>query len=119
MDKVTICDLEVFCRVGVPDEERAKPQRLLVSVELELDFAPAVLGDNLAATVDYDAVARRLVAFGAAKSWKLIETLAVDIAEMVLAEFRAQAVAVEVKKFILPNAKFVSVCVRRTWTSVS
>ena len=115
MDKITICDLEVFYRVGVPDEERAKPQRLLVSVELELDFSKAATGDDLAATIDYEAVAQRLVAFGAGRSWKLIETLAVDVAEMVLAEFRPQAVSVDVKKFILPGAKFVSASVRRGW----
>ena len=113
MDKITICDLEVFCRIGVPDEERAKPQRLLVSVELELDFAKAAAGDDLAGTIDYHAVAQRLAAFGAGGSWKLIETLAVDVAEMVLAEFKPQAVGVEVKKFAVPGAKSVSASVRR------
>lgn len=112
MDKITICDLEIFCRVGVPDEERAKPQRLLVSVELELDFAKAAAGDDLAATIDYEAVARRLIGLGESKSWKLVETLAVDIADMVLAEFKPQAVTVEAKKFALPGAKFVSASVR-------
>lgn len=113
MDKITIHDLEVLCRVGVTDEERAKPQRLLLTVEMELDFSRAASSDDLAATIDYDSVARRLAAFGASGSWKLIETLAVGLAEMVLADFKPQAVTVDVKKFVLPNAKSVSASVRR------
>lgn len=113
MDRITIADLEVFYRVGVPDAERAQPQRLLLTVELELDFTAAAAGDDLTRTVDYFALSRRLLAFGEGRSWKLIETLAVDLAALTLAEFAAQAVTVEVKKFILPETRFVSVRVTR------
>jgi dihydroneopterin aldolase len=41
MSKISIVDLEVFYRVGVPDEERAQPQRLLLTVEMESDFSAA------------------------------------------------------------------------------
>jgi 7,8-dihydroneopterin aldolase/epimerase/oxygenase len=64
-------------------------------------------------TIDYYAVSRRLLAFGEGRSWKLIETLAVDIAAMVLADFGAEAVTVEVKKFIIPEARHVSVRLTR------
>jgi FolB domain-containing protein len=47
MDQIIIKDLEVFYRVGVPDQERAKPQRLLLTVELEHDFTRAAGTDNL------------------------------------------------------------------------
>ena len=40
MSKISIVDLEVFYCVGVTDEERAKPQRLLLTVEMSLDFPP-------------------------------------------------------------------------------
>jgi dihydroneopterin aldolase len=46
--------------------------------------------------------------------WKLIETLAVDIAQMILEEFGPRSVAVEVKKFIIPQARHVSVRVTRS-----
>jgi dihydroneopterin aldolase len=51
--------------------------------------------------------------YGKGRSWKLIETLAVDLAAMILAEFKPERVAVEVKKFVLPEARWVSVRVRR------
>ena len=64
MDKITICDLEVFYRVGVPDRERAQTQRLLLTVEIMREISSAATSDDLAATIDYDAVAQRLLCRG-------------------------------------------------------
>ncbi len=113
MDQIHIEDLEVRYCVGVPDEERAHPQRLLLSLTLYHNFQAAAEADELQHTVDYYALSRRLLKLGEGRSWRLIETLAVDIAELVLREFRPAAVEVEVKKFILPEARWVSVKVRR------
>ncbi|HEV2327933.1 MAG TPA: dihydroneopterin aldolase [Verrucomicrobiae bacterium] len=109
--KITITDLEVFYCVGVPDEERARPQRLLLTVEMGFDFSAAAKSDSIADTIDYFAVSQRLLKFGEGKSWKLIEKLAADICEMILAQFRPQTVTVEVKKFPIPQARYVSVTV--------
>jgi dihydroneopterin aldolase len=111
--KISIVDLEVFYRVGVPDAERAQPQRLLLTVEMESDFSKAAKGDSIADTIDYFAVTQRLLKFGDGKSWKLIEKLAADIADAILSEFKPQSVAVEVKKFVIPQARRVSVAVTR------
>ena len=113
MDKIIISDLEVFYRVGVPDAERAKPQRLLISVEMTRDFAAAATADDLTKTIDYDAVTRRLLKFDEGRSWKLIERLAADIAEMILAEFAPDTVSVEVKKSVVPEARYVAVQLTR------
>lgn len=112
-DKITICDLEVFYHVGVPEAERAKAQRLLLSVEMLSDFTTAAAADDLAQTIDYDAVCQRLLAFGQDCHWELIETLAVDIAQMIRTDFSAKAVSVEVKKFIIPQARYIAVSVTR------
>jgi FolB domain-containing protein len=112
MSKITIADLEVYYCVGVPDEERAQPQRLLLTVELFFDYSGAAAGDRLIRTIDYFTVSQRLLNFGEGRSWKLIEKVAVNVAEMVLAEFKPEAVMVEVKKFALPQARYVSA----TWT---
>ena len=113
MDKITICDLEVSYCVGVPDEERAKPQRLLLTVEMEHDFKTAASEDELSGTIDYFAVSQRLLGFGDGVHWKLIETLAVDIAQMILEDFGPRSVTVEVKKFIIPQAAYVATRVTR------
>jgi 7,8-dihydroneopterin aldolase/epimerase/oxygenase len=109
MSRIAIIDLEVFYRVGVPDAERAQPQRLLLTIEMESDFSAAAKTDSIADTIDYFAVSQRLLKFGDGKSWKLIEKLAADICDMILSEFKPQSVSVEVKKFPIPQARQVSV----------
>jgi len=111
MDRIAIHDLTVFYQVGVPDEERAQPQRLALTVEMDHDFSR--VADALDKTIDYQAVSQRLLDFGGGRSWKLIETLAAELAEMILREFKPSRVTVEVKKFIIPPAGHVSVRVSR------
>jgi 7,8-dihydroneopterin aldolase/epimerase/oxygenase len=112
-DLIFIEDLEVHYRVGVPESERAEPQRLLLCIELTHDFTEAAASDDLRQTLDYYAVTRRLLEYGQGRSWRLIETLAVEIAELVLEEFQAATVRVTVKKFILPETRYVAVRVER------
>jgi FolB domain-containing protein len=114
MSKISIVDLEVFYHVGVPDEERAKPQRLLLTVEMEFDFSSAAMNDRVTKTIDYFAVSRRLLKFGEGRSWKLIETVATDVADLVLTEFHPENVMVEVKKFPIPQANCVSVSLAKS-----
>src|SRR5271167_1551599 len=109
MSRISIVDLEVYYRVGVPEGERAQPQRLLLTVEMESDFAAAAKSDSIADTIDYFAVSQRLLKFGDGKSWKLIEKLAADICDMILSEFKPDSVTVEAKKFPIPKARYVSV----------
>jgi dihydroneopterin aldolase len=111
VSKISIIDLEVFYRVGVPEAERVKPQRLLLTVEMGFDFSAAARSDNIRDTIDYFAVSQRLLKFGEGHSWKLIEKLAADIADMVLSEFKPERVTVEVKKFPIPEAHCVSATV--------
>ena len=109
MDTITINDLEVFYCVGVPDAERAQPQRLLLTIEIKHDFRAASVEDELGNTIDYFAVSQRLLKFGDGVHWKLIETVAVDAAQMILDDFGPRSVTIEVKKFIIPHARHVSV----------
>lgn len=109
MSHIKITDLEVRYHVGVPDAERAQPQRLLLTVDMESDFSAAATSDDITATMDYYTVAQRLLKLGTGRSWKLIETLAVEIADLVLREFRPQSVTVEVTKFPIAQARCVSV----------
>ena len=112
-DRIIISDLEVSFQVGITEQERARAQRLLISVEMDHDFTTAAARDNLADTIDYAAVTDRLLHFGNGCHWELIETLAAEIATMVLEEFKPHRVTVEVKKFIIPQARHVSVRLTR------
>ncbi|HEY8900332.1 MAG TPA: dihydroneopterin aldolase [Chthoniobacterales bacterium] len=112
-DWIEIRGLEVDTHIGVPETERATPQRLLVDVRLKPPRRFSEMPDSIAATVDYFALAQRIVSLAAEHSRRLIETLADDIADMVMRETAVQCVEVSVRKFILPNAEFVAVhCTR-------
>jgi 7,8-dihydroneopterin aldolase/epimerase/oxygenase len=114
ISKITITDLEVFYCVGVTDEERAKPQRLLVTVDMALDFSSAATSDRIEKTINYQQVADEVLKYGEGRNWKLIERLASNLADFVLAEYHPEAVLVEVKKFVVPQARHVSVSVTKT-----
>ncbi|HZL44531.1 MAG TPA: dihydroneopterin aldolase [Verrucomicrobiae bacterium] len=114
MSRISIVDFEVFYCVGLGDEERANPQRLLVTVDLDYDFSSASVSDRIEKTINYQTVADRLLKFGTGRSWKLIEKVVASVADMILAEFRPQAVTVELKKFTVPQARYVSVTVTRS-----
>lgn len=113
-DIITLCDLEVCYHVGVTAAERSRAQRLLITIEMVSDFGKAAGSDDLGDTLDYAALSQRLYRFGNDRQWQLIETLAVDLAEMVLADFNPPQVTVEVKKFAIPETRFVSVRTTRS-----
>jgi FolB domain-containing protein len=114
MSRISIVDLEVFYSVGLTEEERAKPQRLLLTVDLDFDFSSASVSDRIERTINYQTVADKLLKFGHGRSWKLIEKVVANAADMLLIEFRPQSITVEVKKFALPQARYVSVMVTRS-----
>jgi FolB domain-containing protein len=114
MAKITIADLEVHYCVGVSNEERAKPQRLLLTVEMQLDISAAAVSDRVEKSINYQSVADELLKFGEGRSWKLLEKLVTNIADRILSEYKPQAVLVEVKKFVIPQARYVAVSLTKT-----
>ncbi len=113
-DRVFVRGLEVFAAIGVPDAERRRPQRLEVDVEIIPAGSFATMADDVARTVDYSAVARRVRAEAAVRPRRLIETLADELAALLLAEFSAAAVTVEIRKFVLPRCAHVAVRAERS-----
>ena len=107
IERIHIEQLEVSAHVGVPDQERAQPQRLVFNVTLWPEVAEP--GDDLARTVNYSAAADCLKQFVQGQSCRLIETLAEGAAKELLTKFKLRRVEVEVRKFVLPDAAFVAV----------
>ena len=110
---IAIRGLEVMAHVGVPEEERAVAQRLLIDLRFASLARPESLDDDITQTVDYHAVSRRVVEISVARPRKLIETLADELADSLLAEFALRWIEVTIRKFILPNTEWVSVTIRR------
>ena len=113
-DKIHIEQLDVFTRIGVPEEERANPQKLTVSISLWPYQEPSDLADDIERTVNYSAVAEETKNFVRDQSVSLIETLVEQLASHLLKSFPIQKVTIELRKFALQDAKYVSVTVTRT-----
>ena len=107
IDRIHIEQLEVRGRVGVLDSERAEPQRLIFNVTLRPEIAEP--RDDIGNTVNYSAVAERVKEFVRGHDYKLIETLAEETAAHLLEQFNLRKGEVEVRKFVLPDANYVSV----------
>jgi 7,8-dihydroneopterin aldolase/epimerase/oxygenase len=113
VDVIEIRRLRVVTFIGVPDEERAAEQTLLVSVRMTPTRGFDGLEDDVARTVDYHQVSLEIEALGAARPRRLIETLAVEIAEDLLDRHPLVRVAVTIEKHILPQTECVAVHVER------
>jgi 7,8-dihydroneopterin aldolase/epimerase/oxygenase len=112
-DEIRIEELELMARVGVPAEERADPQRLVVSITLQPLHSFGDTGDDLSRTIDYAAVCAEVRRFVGRRQDKLIETLADEIAAHLLRQFKLLAVELELRKFVLPETRYVAVRVAR------
>ncbi len=101
-DKLLLEDVRFYGQHGLTKAEQAVGAWFSVDVELALDLAPAAVSDDLAAAVDYGAVARRIVELGTGQRVNLIERLASLIADALLKEFPAQEVRLRVRKLAPP-----------------
>ena len=113
-DEIRIEQLEVSARIGVPEEERVTPQRLTINISFWPYQQTRDLADNIHNAVNYSVVADETKSFVRGQSVNLIETLADQVAAHLLKTFPIQKVTVEVRKFALPDAKYVSATVTRS-----
>ena len=113
-DEIHIEQLDVFTRVGVPEEERANPQRLTISISFWPYQQTSDLTDHIESTVNYSTVAEETKNFLRDQSVSLIETLAERLASHLLRNFPIQKLTIELRKFPLEDAKYVSVTITRT-----
>jgi len=111
--QIHIEQLKVFARVGVPQTERARRQRLVLNITLWPARDLRDLQDRIAQTVDYSALCREAKDFLSRQSPKLLETLANDLASQFLRKFPVRKISVEIRKFVLKDAAYASVTVTR------
>ena len=113
-DEIHIAELEISTRIGVPEQERTAPQRLTVNISFWPYQQTRDVADNIANTVNYSVVADETKRFVRDQSLSLIETLADRLANHLLKTFPIQKVTVELRKFPLRDAKYVSATVTRS-----
>jgi len=113
MDALSVVGIELWLKVGCTAEERAFPQRILLDVKLEGDFAAAGRTDDLARSIDYAAVTAGLKRALLKNPRRLIEAVAEDAARWVLTHTLARAVAVKARKRALPGMDYAEIEIYR------
>ncbi len=86
-DTISLRGVRAFGRHGVLDAERREGQDFVVDVALELDASVAGTSDDVADTVNYADVAADIVAIIEGEPRNLIESVAADIANRILARY--------------------------------
>jgi len=87
MDTIFIHDLRIDTVIGIYDWERSIRQTVSLDLEMATDIRKAAASDAIDDTLNYKAVAKRVIAFVEDSRFQLVETLAERVAELVLAEF--------------------------------
>jgi len=87
MDTVFINDLRIETIIGIYDWERKVRQTVSLDLEMATDIRKAASSDSIEDTLNYKAVAKRLIAFVGESEFQLVETLAERIAGIVTEEF--------------------------------
>ena len=89
-DRIELRGLRIRGHHGVFDHERRDGQDFVVDITVWIDLAAAAASDDLADTVDYGALAQRAADIVAGPPRKLIETVAAEIADDVMADERVR-----------------------------
>jgi dihydroneopterin aldolase len=114
MDSVFVRSLTVHAILGVNPDERVTPQPVLISFVLAVDTRAAGASDDIDDAVDYAKAAERVATLTREGKFQLAEALAEHLAAMLLAEFPADLVRVEVEKpEALADAASVGVSIER------
>ena len=87
MDIIFLRGLEVETVIGIYDWERTIRQTVIIDLEMGTDIRNAAATDDIAHTLDYKTLSKRIIAFVEASEFQLVETLAEKISNIILDEF--------------------------------
>lgn len=116
-DTIFLYELQVETTIGIWDWERKIRQLVSIDLEMGADIKRAAEKDSVESTLNYKAVAKRVQQFVLESEFRLVETLAEKIAELVLQEFEVPWIQVRVSKpRAISGARDVGVLIYRTGT---
>jgi len=114
MDKIFITGLSVETIIGIYDWERTTPQKVVVDLEMATDIRHAATTENIESTLNYKEISKAIEQFLVNSSYQLIESLAEDLAHLVISEFGVGWLRLVVHKpGALSNSEDVGVIIER------
>jgi dihydroneopterin aldolase len=88
VDIIYLKDLRIDTIVGIYEWERRTRQTVIFDIEMGADIRKAAQSDKIEDTLNYKAVAKRVISFVEGSNFELIETLAERVADILLREFK-------------------------------
>ena len=114
MDIIYLHGLKVDCTIGVWDWERRITQSITIDLDMGFDIGRAAASDDLADTLSYKDVGKRVESFVQESGFALVEKLAEEIARILLSEFDISWCRVRINKFgAVRGARDVGVIIER------
>ncbi|MBV8975043.1 MAG: dihydroneopterin aldolase [Sinobacteraceae bacterium] len=114
-DRIFLHGLTTECIIGFIDWERRVKQTVVLDIEMPVDCRRASLTDEVADTLDYKKVAKRVLAFVGASEFRLVETLAHGVALLILEDFAVEWVRIALNKpGAIRNSRDVGVVIERS-----
>ncbi|HFC54085.1 MAG TPA: dihydroneopterin aldolase [Gammaproteobacteria bacterium] len=114
MDIIYLRDLRIETVIGIFDWERRIKQVVSLDLEMAADIRRAAAADRIGETLDYKAVAKRLIEFVGSSEFQLVETLAERVAELVREEFGVRWLRLRIdKRGALRDCREVGVVIER------
>jgi dihydroneopterin aldolase len=98
MDIIYLNDLKIETVIGIFDWEREIKQSVVLDLQMAADVRKAAATDAIDDTLDYKAVAKRLIEFVGDSEFQLVETLAERISDIILNEFKVPWLHLRVNK---------------------
>lgn len=115
MDTIYLHGLEIETIVGIWDWERQIPQRVVIDLDMGTDIARAAASDDIADTLNYKDVSKRVQALVLERRFRLVESMAEGVARMLLDDFDIPWVRVRINKpGAIRGARDVGVIVERS-----
>lgn len=111
---IEIDDLKVDTIIGVFDEERLKPQTILISIKCQLDLDHNQDLDNIENVTSYSDIKKEIVTFVSASQYKTLEKLITELKKQLDNQFPIKIEKLEINKIEIAkkyNAKKVSVSI--------
>ncbi len=114
MDIVYLRDLRIDTVIGIYAWERQVKQTIVFDIEMATDIRNAAASDNIEETLNYKAVAKRLIDFVSQSHFQLVETLAENVTSIILTEFNVPWVRLQLnKKGAVRGARDVGIIIER------
>jgi len=114
MDIIYLRDLRIETVIGIFDWERRIQQTVILDIEMGTDITQAAISDRIEDTLDYKAVAKRLIQFVSNSEFQLVETLAARCADIIIQEFNVPWLRLSLnKKGAIRGASDVGLLIER------